>query len=96
MVEWPENDFRIFVGDMGPEVTDDVLVKAFEHYASFTMGRMVKDKRTNKNKGPHVPLHLGLCRLSACSRVLLMVSASPAGQVPCPCNQCACSVRPLC
>lgn len=23
-MDWPENDFRIFVGDMGPEVTDEV------------------------------------------------------------------------
>jgi hypothetical protein len=24
LVDWPENDFRIFVGDMGPEVSDEV------------------------------------------------------------------------
>ncbi len=55
LLEWPENDFRIFVGDMGPEVTDEVLCKAFQHFASFQMAKMVKDKRTSKNKGALPP-----------------------------------------
>ena len=33
------------------QVTDEILCKAWEHYATFQMGRMVKDKRSNKNKG---------------------------------------------
>ncbi len=24
--DWPENDFRIFCGDLGNEVTDEVLI----------------------------------------------------------------------
>lgn len=51
MVEWPEGDFRIFVGDMGAEVVDEVLCKAFEHYPTFLRGKMIKDKRTSKTRG---------------------------------------------
>jgi len=49
--EWPENDHRIFVGDLGNEVTDDVLAKAFNKYSSFVKAKVVRDKRTNKSKG---------------------------------------------
>lgn len=30
LAEWPENDFRIFVGDLGNEVNDDLLTKSFQ------------------------------------------------------------------
>lgn len=49
--EWPENDHRIFVGDLGNEVNDDVLAKAFVKFASFAKAKVVRDKRTNKTKG---------------------------------------------
>lgn len=51
MLEWDENDFRIFVGDMGNEVNDDVLTKAFTKYSSVLKCRIVRDKRSNKSKG---------------------------------------------
>ncbi|KAK9795883.1 hypothetical protein WJX73_006676 [Symbiochloris irregularis] len=51
MLEWDENDFRIFVGDMGNEVNDDVLTKAFAKYSSVLKCRIVRDKRSNKSKG---------------------------------------------
>lgn len=51
LVEWDPNDFRIFVGDMGSEVNDEILSKAFSHYSSFVKGKMVRNKQTNKNKG---------------------------------------------
>lgn len=38
--EWPENDHRIFVGDLGNEVNDDVLGKAFQKYASFAKAKV--------------------------------------------------------
>ena len=56
-MDWPENDFRIFVGDMGAEVTDEVLCKAFSHFPTFQRGKMVRDKRTNKNRGAPPPCH---------------------------------------
>ncbi|XP_065854351.1 uncharacterized protein [Euphorbia lathyris] len=49
--EWPENDYRLFCGDLGNEVNDDVLSKAFARFPSFNMARVVRDKRTGKTKG---------------------------------------------
>eukprot|EP00389_Voromonas_pontica_P006847 GDKH01010311.1.p1 GENE.GDKH01010311.1~~GDKH01010311.1.p1 ORF type:complete len:242 (-),score=28.07 GDKH01010311.1:81-806(-) len=49
--EWPNDDFRIFVGDLGNEVTDDVLKKAFIQYKSYQKSRVVRDKRTGKSRG---------------------------------------------
>ncbi|XAR64896.1 hypothetical protein NMG60_11008785 [Bertholletia excelsa] len=51
LAEWPENDFRLFCGDLGNEVNDDVLSKAFARFPSFNMARVVRDKRTGKTKG---------------------------------------------
>ena len=33
--EWDPADYRIFAGDLGNEVTDDVLSRAFNKYPSF-------------------------------------------------------------
>jgi len=38
--EWPENDFRIFVGDLGNECNDDALGKAFQKYPSFAKAKV--------------------------------------------------------
>lgn len=45
------DDFRLFCGDLGNEVTDDILTRAFNRYPSFQRARVVRDKRTNKTKG---------------------------------------------
>ncbi|KAI7730652.1 hypothetical protein M8C21_001005 [Ambrosia artemisiifolia] len=39
LADWPQNDFRIFCGDLGNEVNDDVLTKAFSRFPSFNMAR---------------------------------------------------------
>jgi len=49
--EWPENDCRLFAGDLGNEVTDDLLSRAFSKYSSFAKAKIVKDKFTGKSKG---------------------------------------------
>lgn len=49
--EWTENDHRVFCGDLGNEVTDEVLSSAFRKYKSFDRARVVRDKRTGKTKG---------------------------------------------
>lgn len=49
--EWTENDHRVFCGDLGNEVTDEVLASAFRKYKSFDRARVVRDKRTGKTKG---------------------------------------------
>ncbi len=41
----------MFCGDLGNEVTDDLLTRAFSKYASFQKARIVRDKRTCKSKG---------------------------------------------
>eukprot|EP01022_Parablepharisma_sp_SALTPOND_P016681 TRINITY_DN2500_c0_g2_i1.p3 TRINITY_DN2500_c0_g2~~TRINITY_DN2500_c0_g2_i1.p3 ORF type:complete len:199 (-),score=24.10 TRINITY_DN2500_c0_g2_i1:3289-3885(-) len=49
--EWPENDYRIFCGNLGNEVSDEVLANAFRKYSSFQKAKVVRDKRTGKSKG---------------------------------------------
>ncbi|CAG7882029.1 unnamed protein product [Brassica rapa] len=53
LAEWPENDYRLFCGDLGNEVNDDVLSKAFARFPTFNMAKVkcVRDKRTGKTKG---------------------------------------------
>lgn len=42
---------RVFCGDLGNEVTDEVLANAFRKFKSFQKARVVRDKRTLKTKG---------------------------------------------
>ncbi|CAH8479378.1 unnamed protein product [Schistosoma guineensis] len=51
LVEWDPNDFRLFCGDLGNEVTDDTLARAFNRYPSFQKAKVVRDKRTSKSRG---------------------------------------------
>lgn len=45
------DDFRIFCGDLGNEVNDDILTRAFSRYPSFLKAKVIRDKRTGKTKG---------------------------------------------
>jgi RNA recognition motif-containing protein len=45
------DDFRIFAGNLGNEVNDDALKRAFHHYKSAVRARVIRDKRTGKSKG---------------------------------------------
>uniref|UniRef100_A0A915I4F1 RNA-binding protein 42 n=1 Tax=Romanomermis culicivorax TaxID=13658 RepID=A0A915I4F1_ROMCU len=45
------DDYRVFCGDLGNEVSDELLAKAFRKYPSFQRAKVVRDKRTNKTKG---------------------------------------------
>ena len=51
LADWDPNDFRIFVGDLGPECTDQLLIGAFNKYQSFQRARVINDKLTGKNRG---------------------------------------------
>jgi hypothetical protein len=51
LAEWPENDFRIFVGDIGNEVNDEILKSAFSKYPSFQRSKVVRDPKSLKTKG---------------------------------------------
>lgn len=45
------DDFRIFVGDLGNDVNDDLLARTFSKYPSFLKARVIRDKWTKKAKG---------------------------------------------
>jgi RNA recognition motif-containing protein len=45
------DDFRIFVGDLGNEVSDEMLYKAFIRYSSIQKARIVRDRKSGKSKG---------------------------------------------
>eukprot|EP00126_Sphaerothecum_destruens_P006473 Sdes_comp19375_c0_seq1m10633 len=51
LLQWSQNDYRIFVGDLSKEVTDDFLTRYFQVYPSFIKARVVKDKRNDKSRG---------------------------------------------
>jgi len=51
LADWPDNDFRIFCGDLGNEVNDNSLSKLFNKYNSFSKARVIRDKKTSKTKG---------------------------------------------
>ena len=39
--DWPENDYRIFVGDLGKETTTEMLAKIFQPYKSFAKAKVL-------------------------------------------------------
>ena len=49
--DWPENDYRMFIGDLGNEVNDQVLADAFIKYPSFAKANVIRNKITGKTKG---------------------------------------------
>jgi hypothetical protein len=51
LADWDPNDFRIFVGDLGPEVTDMMLQQAFSRFGSLTKYRIIRDRKSSKSKG---------------------------------------------
>ncbi|KAG2186056.1 hypothetical protein INT43_002494 [Umbelopsis isabellina] len=51
LADWDSNDYRLFAGDLGPEVDDDMLTRAFSKYPSFQKAKVVMDKRAVKSKG---------------------------------------------
>lgn len=46
-----QDDYRLFVGDLGNEVTDDNLAGAFRKYASFAKARIIRERWNKKSKG---------------------------------------------
>ena len=45
------DDYRLFVGDLGNEVTDEHLAGVFRKYASFAKARVIREKWNKKSKG---------------------------------------------
>jgi hypothetical protein len=51
LLEWDPAHFRLFVGNLAGEVTDESLHKAFARWPSVQKARVIRDKRTTKSKG---------------------------------------------
>jgi hypothetical protein len=51
LLEWDPAHFRLFVGDLAGEVTDDTLFRAFSKYGTLVKARVIRDKKTNLSKG---------------------------------------------
>ena len=51
LLEWDPAHFRLFVGNLAGEVTDESLLKAFARYPSVQKARVIREKRTQKSKG---------------------------------------------
>lgn len=49
--DWDPNDFRIFCGDLGNDVNDDTLARAFTKFPSFLKAKVIRDRYTKKTKG---------------------------------------------
>jgi hypothetical protein len=49
--------FRLFVGDLSNDVSDDVLANAFNKYTSFQKARVVRDRLSQKVR-PHLYIYL--------------------------------------
>jgi len=50
LLEWDPAWFRLFVGDLSNDVSDDVLANAFKKYPTFTKARVIRDRLSQKAK----------------------------------------------
>jgi len=50
LLEWDDKWFRLFVGDVSNDVTDEVLSNAFAKYPTFQKARVIRDKLSSKAK----------------------------------------------
>jgi hypothetical protein len=51
LAEWPENDYRLYVRNLGGEVSDKILAEPFMKWKSFAMAKVVRDKKESKGYG---------------------------------------------
>jgi RNA recognition motif-containing protein len=51
LIDWPENDYRAFIGNLSSEVTEDDLQKAFSKFSSIEKIKIVRDKGNMRSKG---------------------------------------------
>lgn len=51
LLEWDPSHKRLFVGDLGNDVSDATLAQAFEKYPTFSKARVVRKKSDGKSKG---------------------------------------------
>lgn len=51
LTQWPENDFRLFVGNLAKDLKDHDLAHHFSKYPSFVMARIMYNKSDGKSRG---------------------------------------------
>lgn len=51
LLEWDPTHFRLFVGNLSPEVTDEMLHNTFMRFSSMSKVKAIMDHKTGKNKG---------------------------------------------
>lgn len=51
LLEWDPSHFRLYCGNLGGEVNDESLHRAFSAYPSIVKARVIRDKKTTKSKG---------------------------------------------
>ena len=49
--DWNASDFRLFVGNLGREVTTEVLTNQFRRYTSFTKAKVIENKLYKGSQG---------------------------------------------
>jgi len=50
LLDWNASWFRLFVGDLSNDVSDEVLASAFSKYTSFQKARVIRDRLSGKAK----------------------------------------------
>ncbi|KAH7105618.1 RNA-binding domain-containing protein [Auriculariales sp. MPI-PUGE-AT-0066] len=50
LLDWDPSWFRLFVGDLSNDVSEEVLSAAFNKYKTFTKARVIRDKLSQKAK----------------------------------------------
>ena len=51
LLDWDPSHFRLFVGNLGNDVSDDGLKQAFNKWPSFVRAKVIRDKFTTKVRG---------------------------------------------
>ena len=51
LLAFSADDYRVFVGDLGHEVNDDMLFRSFVGFPSLLKARVIRDKITKKSRG---------------------------------------------
>ncbi len=46
-----KDDYRIFVGDLGREASEEHLIRAFSKYDTFQKAKVVRDNKSGRSKG---------------------------------------------
>lgn len=78
LATWPDNDFRLFVGNISPEVSDEQLYQHFSEYPSLHRTRIVRDpKGASKGYG-----FVSLLAPLECAKALRAMDQSWLGDRP--------------